>query len=272
MKKKKSGGGGANWMDTYGDMVTLLLCFFVLLYSMSTISEEKWLALVMSFNPDAAETATETPGGDGPSAEADETGGGLITQQDIDAKMDDLYEQIQTMVQREGDQGKNNNISVFRDSGKVYISFNQTVFFDGESASLRKESHPVLNEVSDILDSCLGAIDEVRILGHTAQGSLDKPNDPYTDRSLSSLRAANVAAYIQEAGELDPARLVSEGLGQWRPIAPNSSAEGRAKNRRVEMIISGRDLQKELDEGIQHYETDSADPDIPALQIPAEDI
>ena len=42
IKKKSGGGGGANWMDTYGDMVTLLLCFFVLLYSMSTISEDKW--------------------------------------------------------------------------------------------------------------------------------------------------------------------------------------------------------------------------------------
>ena len=59
MKKKKSGGGGANWMDTYGDMVTLLLCFFVLLYSMSTISTENWKALVMSFNPDAQSLETK---------------------------------------------------------------------------------------------------------------------------------------------------------------------------------------------------------------------
>ena len=50
IKKKKGGEGGANWMDTYGDMVTLLLCFFVLLYSMSTIDEKKWQMIVMSFN------------------------------------------------------------------------------------------------------------------------------------------------------------------------------------------------------------------------------
>ena len=54
-KNKKSGSGGANWMDTYGDMVTLLLCFFVLLYSMSSIDSEKWELLVKSFNPDATE-------------------------------------------------------------------------------------------------------------------------------------------------------------------------------------------------------------------------
>ena len=75
MKKKRSSGGGANWMDTYGDMVTLLLCFFVLLYSMSTISTENWKALVMSFNPKARQIMTEVPsGGDGPSADADSSG------------------------------------------------------------------------------------------------------------------------------------------------------------------------------------------------------
>ena len=81
MKRKKGGGGGANWMDTYGDMVTLLLCFFVLLYSMSTISEENWKALVMSFNPLATETLTATPGGDGPNADADEAGGPVDLQE-----------------------------------------------------------------------------------------------------------------------------------------------------------------------------------------------
>ena len=61
MKKKHSGGGGANWMDTYGDMVTLLLCFFVMLYSMSSMDQQKWMALVESFNPDAQ--TQQTSGG-----------------------------------------------------------------------------------------------------------------------------------------------------------------------------------------------------------------
>ena len=91
-KKSKGGGGGANWMDTYGDMVTLLLCFFVLLYSMSTISEEKYKAVVMSFNPNAVETPTATLGGDGPSADPEEGEGMLeMDQAQVDAQIDDLY-------------------------------------------------------------------------------------------------------------------------------------------------------------------------------------
>ena len=82
MKKKKSGGGGANWMDTYGDMVTLLLCFFVMLYSMSTLDKEKWIALVQSFNPTEEVTETQPPSASG--------GEGTGTQEDIDQDMEEL--------------------------------------------------------------------------------------------------------------------------------------------------------------------------------------
>ena len=57
-RKKKSGSGGANWMDTYGDMVTLLLCFFVMLFSMSKMDESKWIALVQALNPSAVVNGT----------------------------------------------------------------------------------------------------------------------------------------------------------------------------------------------------------------------
>ena len=52
-KRNKPSGGGANWMDTYGDLVTLLLCFFVLLYSISTLDQAKWIQVVKSFTPEA---------------------------------------------------------------------------------------------------------------------------------------------------------------------------------------------------------------------------
>ena len=92
MKKKKSGGGGANWMDTYGDMVTLLLCFFVMLYSMSTLDKEKWIALVQSFNPTEEVTETQPPSASG--------GEGTGTQEDITQTWRSSTRRCRTMSNR----------------------------------------------------------------------------------------------------------------------------------------------------------------------------
>jgi chemotaxis protein MotB len=256
-RKKGGGGGGANWMDTYGDMVTLLLCFFVLLYSMSTISTENFKALVMSFNPDSLKTLTESPGGSGPNADSDEGEGGplvagMMTQEDVDQQMEDLYEALKSYAQQNN---MEDSISVTEGDGKVFVTFNQTTFFNGNSYQLRTESLPVLDSISQMLTDSADAIDEVRILGHTAQEDPDTPNHVDVDRFLASNRATNVLVYIQEHSTIDPARLVSEGMGQWRPVADNDTAEGRAQNRRVEMIISGRNLEEELSSSLQQYTT-----------------
>ena len=256
--KKKSSGGGANWMDTYGDMVTLLLCFFVLLYSMSTISEDNWKALVMSFNPQAVQIQTATDGNDGPSADPGGMSGVMPvpeeSQEEIDEEIDTLFQAIQSYI---ADQNMQNTVSVTRGDGKVFVSFGNAVFFDGESPALRKESYPVLDAVSNMLSAAESSLQDVRIQGHTAQASTSRPNNPETDRNLSAQRAANVVAYIQEHCTVDPGRLISEGYGQWRPVASNDTVEGRQANRRVEMIISGRNLELEAQEGITQYYTTS---------------
>ena len=89
LKKKKGGGeGGANWMDTYGDMVTLLLCFFVLLYSMSTIDQEKWMLIVQSFNKTALVSTDDTPRGPEGDGEQ-EDGGGMPATTEMDSAMEE---------------------------------------------------------------------------------------------------------------------------------------------------------------------------------------
>ncbi len=275
--KKKSGGGGANWMDTYGDMVTLLLCFFVLLYSMSTISEEKWKMLVVSFNPDAAQTVTENTGNDGPNADPNELdGSGMgLSQVEIDEDMAQLYELLVTYIAQ---QNAEDSISVSKGDGKVFVTFNQAVFFDGEDWSLREESKPVLEMVGGMLSEVAESIDEVRVMGHTAQGNPNRPNNVSVDRLLSAQRAANALAYLQQHCTVDPARMISEGYGQWRPVASNDTAEGRAQNRRVEMIISGRNLEQELANNVQNYYTttnsdttaETVDPDQSAESVQSE--
>ena len=245
MKKKKGGSGGANWMDTYGDMVTLLLCFFVLLYSMSTISEENWKALVMSFNPDAVQTPTETPGNDGPNADPNEEDAtGLAKQQEaIDKDMEELFESIKKYIE---EQGMQESVTVTYGDGKVFVTFRDVIFFNGDDATLREEGKPVLETMGNSLSRVAASIDEVRIMGHTAQALPDRPNTTEGDRALSALRASNALSYLQDHCTVDKGKLISEGYGQWHPLTGNRNEEERAKNRRVEMMISGRNIEEEL--------------------------
>ena len=252
-RNKKSGGGGANWMDTYGDMVTLLLCFFVMLYSMSRVDESKWIALVQSFNPDYAvdepsqivvpgEIANE-PVTDLPSA---------LTQDQVEAALEGLYVSMSEYVASAGLQDM---VSLSKGSGYVFISFDDTIFFDGDSSVLKDGGKAILDQIAVPLAEASGSINEIRVLGHTAQASPDRPNYVDVDRFLSSDRATVVTIYLQEKNIIDPARLVSAGYGQWRPIASNDTAETRAQNRRVELIISG--IQPDSTEGdsLEQYYT-----------------
>lgn len=252
-RNKKSGGGGANWMDTYGDMVTLLLCFFVMLYSMSRVDESKWIALVQSFNPDYAvdepsqivvpgEIANE-PVTDLPSA---------LTQDQVEAALEELYV---SMSEYAASAGLQDMVSLSKGSGYVFISFDDTIFFDGDSYVLKDGGKAILDQIAVPLAEASESINEIRVLGHTAQASPDRPNYVDVDRFLSSDRATVVTIYLQEKNIIDPARLVSVGYGQWRPIASNDTAETRAQNRRVELIISG--IQPDSTEGdsLEQYYT-----------------
>ena len=248
MRKKRSGGGGANWMDTYGDMVTLLLCFFVMLYSMSTLDEEKWLALVESFNPNATEQQVSGTGEMTNIGDMTEQ----LTQQQVDSDIEKLYEAMQGYIQQEN---LTSQVSVTKGSGYVFISFDNTVFFDGNRYTLRDDGKAVLDEVAQCISEVSSSIDEIRVLGHTAQEDSSTPNDPTADRFLASNRAAVVTVYLQEKNIVDPARLVSVGYGEWRPVAGNDTAEGRAQNRRVELLVTGLNVEKGIGDDIAQYYT-----------------
>lgn len=261
MKKKKSSGGGANWQDTYGDMVTLLLCFFVLLYSMSTISEENWKALVMSFNPNADQTIREVQGGeDGPFADPppDDPGPGLMPNPDEEMQLEtDMETLFQSLVNYVKSMNMEGSIAVSQGQGKVFVTFNQSVFFDGDDWELREESKPILENVGKMLSQVEKSVSEVRVMGHTAQADPNCPNTVNVDRNLSARRAATALAYIQQNCTVDPARMISEGYGQWRPVALNDTEEHRAQNRRVEMVISAKTLEDgQIKDSFQEYYTE----------------
>ncbi len=245
MKKRRSdggGGGGANWMDTYGDLVTLLLCFFVLLYSISSLDQAKWIMIVKSFNPDAKEVSQIA---DDPDLLAADDVPGAI---DAEA-FDDLFESLTKAVE-EAD--LTSEVELFKGDGYTFITFHDNVFFDGDSSIIKDEGTEILAQFASIMSGVDSSIKEIRVLGHTTQADPSVPNNPENDRLLSSERAARVVAFIQQRTTVSPDKLVSEGYGQFRPIAPFDTAENRAKNRRVELLITKSDaVEHSLEEYYQ---------------------
>lgn len=233
MKKrnKGGGGGGANWMDTYGDLVTLLLCFFVLLYSISTLDQTKWIMIVKSFNPEAEELSQIADETD-PGAPNDMSGA-------VDAEaFDELYESLKAAVD---EANMDSEVELFKGDGYTFITFQDNVFFDGDSSVIKQEGMDVLAQFASILSGVKDSVKEIQVLGHTTQADPVIPNNPENDRVLSSERAARVAAFIQQRTEVTPDKIVPIGYGQFRPVASFDTPEDRAKNRRVELLITKSD-------------------------------
>lgn len=244
-RRKKPPEGGASWMDTYGDMVTLLLCFFVLLHSMSSMDAAKWEILVKSFNPKAAEVSqivmneTETEGDT-------EVSGSAKKPLDQVENFDDLYYALAEYVQENSLSG---DVEVSKGDGFTFITFRNDIFFDGDSYVLKDNGKAVLNDLSVALGKTNDSIAEIQVLGHTSQAKPNEANEVVSDRFLSSNRATVVLVYLQQKNVVDPEKLVSSGYGQFRPISPFDTTEHRAKNRRVEILITKSDgVVRSLDE------------------------
>lgn len=264
MKRKKSSGGGANWQDTYGDMVTLLLCFFVLLYSAAEVSETKWAVIVQSLKRNSAEVyaGVNGAGGSDPSVgdthiamEGDEGGG--PSQEDISKALEQIYQSLQDYSQSNNLQ---NQMTVMQGSDYVFITFRNAVFFQGDSFVLLDAGKVMLDQVASAIQPQSKMIDEIRVMGHTSQGDINRPNNATTDRFLASNRASTVLVYLQEKNVIDAGKLVSVGYGQWRPIAPFDTEENKAKNRRVELMITGLNVDSTTNAIKQYYVDRGSEP------------
>ncbi|MDO4710758.1 MAG: flagellar motor protein MotB [Peptostreptococcaceae bacterium] len=242
--KKSSGGGGPGWLATYSDMVTLLLCFFVLLYSISSVDAAKWAIVVKSFNPDAGKEVAQIITGE-PADESKFDSTEVTANTEIDS-LDKLYFVLSKEIAA---QDLESDVEIRKGDGFAFVTFRNNVFFSGDSFVLLPEGKRVLDIFTSVIGDASDIIQEIQVLGHTSQASPDRVNDVEFDRFLSSNRATEVLVYIQEKNIIDPAKLVSSSYGQFRPVSPFDTAENRAKNRRVEILITENGaVVKALDE------------------------
>lgn len=253
--------GSPAWMATFGDLMNLLLCFFVLLFSMSSIDEKKFHEIAESFNQTfSIFNAGSTAIGEGilisngvsQLNELDEyiNSTGKSADSEIDPEELKEYEQIAQALEKEQMKASEelaekvteaveendlaSEIDVDFNSQYVQLTLKGAILFDSGYAVLREEAKPVLDKVGIILERY--AQSTIEIEGHTDNVPISS-SQYASNEELSSARALSVFYYLSENTSISPTNLKHAGMGQRVPIADNTTPEGRSKNRRVEIKI-----------------------------------
>ena len=200
-KKNRPTDSGGNWMDTYGDMVTLLLTFFIMLYSMSNLDAQKWTIFVKSIpniqNQGSENITINSQMSDTPEVDSK---GQEIGQEDLQAEdVNKLYLTIAESL----NQADVKDATVIRGDDYTYVSFANSVFFGANSSVLTLEGRKVLYSFAKAIAPAAGGIEQINIMSHTAKVTDNSQTDPKTirkDRILSAMRSAEACIYLQKQG------------------------------------------------------------------------
>ncbi len=219
------------WMTTYGDMVTLLLTFFILMFAMSTINERKFMQ--------AAKSLQEALGGGvfegsisviGEESLASGTSG--LSREDIDIL--ETLDQIAAMME---DQALSEMSSMeIIGAGEVLLRLGDEMLFDPGRAVLKTGARRILRGITE---SIIGTTEKLWVEGHTDNVPIYSREFP-SNWELSTARALSVVKYLQQLG-IPADQLAAVGHSEYVPLATNRTAEGRQKNRRVELYITWRE-------------------------------
>lgn len=223
---EEHGGNHERWLLTYADMITLLMIFFIIMYSMSVVDAKKFASLAESLNG-VLNNSTGTLQG---SAGILPDGAPKVEYQNTEAaKLEKAVSEVKALI------SSNNlsaEISIVQSESALTIRLKENLLFDSGSANVRSGAFPTL----DSLSKMLAELDNnIRIEGYTddipIRSSVFKSN-----WELASQRAINVLNYLSHRG-VNESRLSAESFGQFRPLVPNTSKENRQKNRRVDIVI-----------------------------------
>ncbi len=218
------------WVISYADLVTLLLGFFILLYATTDQNLAKMDSLARGLS-----SAFNVPVKEGAGGESLFDGGtGIIPERNIRADLPFDLEAIRKVVQRETDgSGMEGKIAVEKGQDRIILRLSDNLVFPSASADIRAEARPILAVVAKAIQQ---NNNEVSIEGHTDNIPLATERYP-SNWELSSARATAVLRALTEEYGVDAKRLVASGYGEHRPIASNLTPEGRAANRRADIVI-----------------------------------
>lgn len=225
-KEDSSAPGSPAWMTTYGDLMTLLLCFFVLLFSFSNMDAKKFELLVSSLQGsfgvlEAGKTIVD-----------DELINGSDLGEDSRelGEMQSYYNQLQKYIESNE---LEEDVHLEIDERGLVVRFLDKVLFDSGKANLKPDTKTVLDEVIRVFSK---SEQMIRVEGHTDDVPIHTVLFP-SNWELSTARAIQVIRYFIEIHDVDPKRLVAAGYGEYHPISSNKTVTGRQQNRRIEIIL-----------------------------------
>lgn len=232
-KQEESSGGSPEWLTTYSDLVTLLLCFFVLLFSFSEVDAGKFRDIMNSFQGGAGVLEGGTSM-DQPLVHVDDT-------LEEDTGLDDLLNDLEEYADNLGLEDK---ITIQVDERGIVVRFMDNVFFDSGSATIKEDSFEILKAVAELLNREEFKNMQIKVEGHTDSDNIRFSEKYPTNWELSSARATNVLRYLVEVESMNGRRVSSSGYSYYRPINPNDTPENKSKNRRVDIVILKDEFQE----------------------------
>ena len=247
-KKKKQAHqeeeAGEAWLLPYSDLMTLLLAVFIVLFAVSKIDARKAQQMSEVFSGtmmDKSYAAGADSRGDGngghggiqissPStAEQKSELESFLGEVELQ-KLEDLKTEIDTKLHTDG---MDQSVSTKIDMRGLVVRLNNAIFFDSGSAEIKQQSEDTLIGVANLLNT---TDNYIRIEGHT--DNVPVRHSGYSSNwELSTARAVNVVKLFINQGSFSPEKLMAVGYGEFKPVADNSTEEGRAKNRRIDIIV-----------------------------------
>jgi chemotaxis protein MotB len=250
-KKADSDGGAPTWLATYGDLMSLLLTFFVLLAAFSTISEKDFKEGMESI-----QTALNLLNVFQLSPSGPMSGMRQRRDQNTDRAARNLRRRLQII-------GREKQVKIEMDAmGGIKVSLPNIVLFDEGSATLREDALPLLDDIGVLLREIPETFVEVR--GHTDESPVLTGSNFRDNYDLSYFRADAVARRLSQASSVPMRQMEIVACGDGQPIAPNDTEEGRVANRRVEVYVRGlidRSKIRQLEKGLRTLENKAASPE-----------
>ncbi len=258
-REEEAPKGSPAWMSTFSDLMNLLLCFFVLLFSMSSVDVDKFHQMIASLqNQITIFPQGDMTIGDGQTVTAGVTQIQILeayfTEQakaenedgDSEGGVSTVYDEYQQEALSESEKmqedieeelynyGIRDTVDVDVSADYVEINLSGAILFDSASAEIVPDAYPIIDKIGRILQRYPDNLIEVE--GHT--DNVPIYDEKYESNNvLSMYRALAVADYLRDTTNLDPSHLKSSGRGDYVPIADNSTPEGRARNRRVSIKV-----------------------------------